>query len=115
MKRAPLCGTGSGPSASSAAEDECCPDGDDSAGDGAGHVDPVRPPVHADQGRAEAAGRVHRRAGDGAAPEAGEGDVGADTQRADTPTFCAPEAVPRMTLTRPKVRTTSITKARNEE
>ena len=29
-----------------------------------------------------------------------------------TPTFCAPDAVPRMTLTRPKVKISSIQKAR---
>ena len=40
----------------------------------------------------------------------------APTPRAPmTPRFCAPDAVPRMTLTRPNVSTNSMTKAMKEE
>ena len=45
------------------------PDRDDRAGDRAGHVDPVGLEVDADQRRAERAGRIHRGAGDRAAPQ----------------------------------------------
>ena len=67
--------------------------------------------MRADQVGAEGAGRVHGGARDGAAPQAGQGDVAADPEGTEDADVLGPEAVPRITLTRPMVKISSIQKA----
>src|SRR6266567_8445633 len=74
---------GGGLIAAPAAQDEGDADGEYGAGDRPRDVDPVAGEGGADQVRAEGAGRVHRGARDGAAPQAGQGDVAADPEGAD--------------------------------
>ena len=94
-----------------AAQDDRAADGDRRADQRPGDVYPVGGPVAADQRRAERARRVHRGAADRRRPQAGQGDIAADAERADPPTFCAAEAVPRITLSSPAVSAISIRNA----
>src|SRR6266566_5455088 len=74
---------GGGLIAAPAAQDEGDADGEHGASDRPRDVDPVAGEGGADQVGSEGAGRVHRGARDGAAPQAGQGDVAADPEGAD--------------------------------
>src|SRR5580658_9354929 len=69
--------------AAAAAQDEGDDDGDCGSGDRPCDVDPVTGEGPADEVGPEGAGRVHGGAGDGAAPQAGQGDIPADREGAD--------------------------------
>src|SRR5580658_226574 len=79
----PLGGPGPGLAAAAAAQDEGDAHGDYGAGDRPGDVDPVAGEGDRGQVGPEGAGRVHRGAGDGAAPQPGQGDVAPDPEGAD--------------------------------
>src|SRR5580765_7566753 len=78
-----LCCGGTGTSAAGASENPGSADSQCRAEDWPGEVDPVAREVGADEIGAEGAGRIHRCAGDRATPQAREGDVGADSDRAE--------------------------------
>jgi hypothetical protein len=100
-----LSGGGAGCAASRTAQHIGEGHGDGRANERSYDVDPVTGEVAARPGRGRRCVRVHECARDGPSQKAGQDDVAADSEGAEHAEVRAPDAVPRIKLTRPSVST----------